>query len=150
MSTPLQIAFRYGDRRLFSRMVCALQGGDSAHCEMSVFRDHLPRHVEHHCISASFLDKGVRFKTMPLPSDKWRIYEMPQEATGAIEWLRAHDNDGYDWLGLLGFVVRRIKGARNRRFCSEAAAEVIGLADPWRYDLTLLESVCARFGHRVQ
>lgn len=146
LTAPLQIAFRYGDRRWFARLVCAIQGGDSAHCEMSVYRDR----DQHHCISASFLDDGVRFKVMPLPAAKWRIYEMPQDSTGAIEWLRAHDRDGYDWLGLLGFIVRRIRGQGDRRFCSEAAAEVLGLRDPWRYDLTLLESVCARFGRRVQ
>lgn len=146
MSVPLQIAFRFGDRRWFARLVCALRGGDSAHCEMSVLRDR----DEHHCISASFLDGGVRFKSMPLPASKWRIYEMPDDAVGAIEWLRKHDHDGYDWLGLLGFLARRIKGDRKRRFCSEAAAEVLGLPEPHRYDLALLESVCARFGRRVQ
>lgn len=149
-TAPLQIAFRFGDRRWFASLVCALRGGDSAHCEMSVLRDRLTREVEHHCISASFLDDGVRFKTMPLPVEKWRIYEMPQDSTSAIEWLREHDGDKYDWLGLLGFMARWIRGRSNRRFCSEAAAEVLGLPDPFRYDLALLESVCSRFGRRVQ
>lgn len=146
LTAPLQIAFRYGDRRWFARLVCAVQGGDSAHCEMSVYRDR----DQHHCISASFVDGGVRFKVMPLPADRWRIYEMPQDSTGVIEWLRAHDGDGYDYLGLLGFIVRRIKGSMDRSFCTEAAAEGLGLPDPWRFDLALLESVCARFGRRVQ
>ena len=146
MTTPLQIAFRYGDSRLFARLVCALRGGDSAHCEMSVLRVD----DRHHCISSSFLDGGVRFKVMQLSPGKWRIYELPVDASLAVEWLRAHEGEGYDWLGLLGFFVRRIKGSKTKRFCSEAAAEVLGLPDAWRYDLALLESVCAMFGKRLQ
>jgi hypothetical protein len=142
----IRIAFRYGDPRIFARLVCLLQGGDSAHCEVSV------RQVAdvHECISASFLDGGVRLKTMPLPPEKWRIYELPGDPIAALAWFDAHDGSPYDLLGLAGFVWRRIKGLRDAWFCSEAAADMIGLRDPWRYDLALLESVCHKLGRRVQ
>lgn len=140
-----RIAFRYDDKRLFSRIVTLVQGGDSAHCEVAYQWDG-PRHK---CVSASFLDGGVRGKNINMPADKWRIYEI-EAAVDPQGWLLLHDGDGYDWLGLLGFFVRRIKGDGDSRFCSEAAAEMLGLQDPWRYDLALLESVCRRYGRRVQ
>ena len=142
----IRVAFRYGDTRFFARAVCLLQGGDSAHCEV------VARSVAdvHECISASFLDKGVRMKPMPLPPDKWRVYELPGDPATARAWLALHDGQPYDLLGLAGFVVRRVRGRSKAWFCSEAAADMLGLRDPHRYDLALLESVCARLGTRTQ
>lgn len=142
----IRVAFRYGDKRVFARFVCLLQGGDSAHCEVAWSWSDLT----HECVSSSFLDGGVRGKTINLPPEKWRIYEMPGDYLKVVEWLKAHYFEGYDTLGLLGFVLRRIKGWLRRWFCSEAAADMLGLPDPWRYDLALLESVCRRFGNRIQ
>lgn len=105
----------------------------------------------HECVSASFLDGGVRGKTIEMPAEKWRIYEMPGFSHLTVaDWLVKHDSEGYDVLGLVGFVFRRIKGWTKRWFCSEAAADMMGLSDPWRYDLALLESVCAKIGTRIQ
>ncbi len=142
----IRVAFRYNDSRLFARLVCLVQGGDSAHCEVSM------RCVSdvHECVSASWVDGGVRVKRMALPADKWRIYEMPGDAADAQTWADHHRGAPYDWLGLLGFFVRRIPGFPNAWFCSEASASILGLQDPHRYDLALLESVCQRFGSRVQ
>lgn len=142
----IRVAFRYNDKRLFARAVCLLQGGDSAHCEVAwAWAEQL-----HECVSASFLDGGVRAKSIEMPADKWRIYELSGSDLLVADWLVAHRGQGYDVLGLLGFVFRRIKGWAKRWFCSEAAADMLGLPDPWRYDLALLESVCRRFGTRVQ
>lgn len=142
----IQVAFRFADSRLFARLVCLLQGGDSAHCEVVV------RSVAdvHECISASYLDGGVRSKTMPLPAAKWRIYDVPGDPEGARAWLRKHEDQPYDLLGLLGFVIRRVRGRGDAWFCSEAAAAMLGVRDPWRYDVALLESVCAKLGTRTQ
>jgi len=142
----IRVAFRYGDRRPFARFVCLVQGGDVAHCEVAwswVGQ-------EHECVSSSFLDGGVRNKSIALPPEKWRIYEMPGGLVAVADWVARHQGEGYDVLGLLGFVFRRIKGWTKRWFCSEAAADMLGLPDPWRYDLALLESVCRRFGTRIQ
>lgn len=143
----IRIAFRYNDPRIFARLVCLLQGGDSAHCEVS--GEWLGD--QHKCVSASFLDKGVRRKWIDMPASKWRIYEFAGATPDDVEaYLSANDGEGYDWLGLMGFVIRRIKGFARRKFCSEVGADIMGLPDPWRYDLALLESVCARFGRRIQ
>lgn len=141
----IRVAFRYGDKRIFARGVCLLQGGDSAHCEVAVAWNQ----NWHECISSSFLDKGVRRKNIELVPSKWRVYEMDVSVAVAEKWYAQNKGAGYDLLGLAGFVIRRIKGWMKKKFCSECGAEIIGLPDPWRYDLALLESVCARFGRRV-
>jgi hypothetical protein len=146
----LRIAFRYGDSRLFARAVCWWRGGDSAHCEV-LLGDSVLGGGWHECLSSSWLDGGVRVKWMPLPADKWRIYEVP---FGSVEearaWAWKHSGEGYDALGLLGFVIRRVKGLARDWFCSEVAAELMGLRDPWQFDLKLLEAVCARTGKSIQ
>lgn len=74
----VRVAFRYNDRRMFARLVCWLRGGDSAHCEVaSVLTDT----GLHHCVSSSWLDGGVRGKWMPLPADRWRVYEIEAATT---------------------------------------------------------------------
>lgn len=143
----IRVAFRYNDTRLFPRLVTLLRGGDSAHCEAA----NRWRGQYHTCTSASFMDGGVRQKTIELTADKWRIYEITDVSKLEIEeWFQANKDKKYDVVGLLGFVWRRITGSKNKLFCSEAVAEMIGLDNPHLYDLMLLESVCARLGRRVQ
>lgn len=141
----IRVAFRYKDPRFFSRAVCLLQGGDSAHCEIA-WKWENDTHI---CVSASFLDGGVRTKSINMSKEKWRIYEMQGSPELVRAWLFRNEGAPYDVLGLMGFIFRRIKGWRNAWFCSEVAAEVLGLPDPWRYDLNLLESICIRYGTRV-
>lgn len=144
--TRVRVAFRYGDRRLFARLVCWLRGGDSAHCEVaSVWTET----GLHHCVSSSWLDGGVRGKWMPLPADKWRVYEI-EATTDPLAWLAEHRDQGYDRLGLLGILWPRLGHSRRRWFCSETAGDVVGLPEPQIFDLRTLESVCQRFGTRVQ
>ena len=143
----VRIAFRYGDTRFFARAVTFLRGGDSAHCELA----HKWRGNFHTCTSASFIDGGVRQKQIELPADKWRIYEFNGISDKEVdEWFVANHNKKYDVIGLMGFVWRRIEGSAKRLFCSEAVADIIGLPEPHLYDLRALESVCARFGRRIQ
>lgn len=140
----VRVAFRYGDRRLFARLVCLLRGGDSAHCEVA--KPIL--NGQFWCVSSSWLDGGVRYKYMPLPADKWRMYEI-DAAVHPAQWHEANMRKGYDVLGLLGIVLPPMGHSRRRWFCSEAAADMLGLREPHIYDLRTLESVCARFGTRV-
>lgn len=141
----VRVAFRYGDTRLFAWLVCLLRGGDSAHCEVAY-----PWHGDMYaCVSASFLDGGLRAKAMTLPPTKWRVYEI-EAPVHPVDWLDQHQGKGYDILGLLGIVLPPLGHSRRRWFCSEAAADMLGLREPHIYDLRTLESVCARFGKRVQ
>jgi hypothetical protein len=97
------------------------------------------------------MDGGVRQKQIPLVADKWRIYEIEGITAADVNaWFEVNHDKKYDSIGLLGFVWRRIEGSARRLFCSEAAADIIGLPTPHLYDLRALESVCARFGRRIQ
>jgi hypothetical protein len=140
-----RIAFRYGDRRLFARLVCLLRGGDSAHCEVAT-REFARSFW---CVSSSFLDGGVRSKDMPLPAEKWRIYEIEAQRD-PVQWCAEHSGAKYDVLGLLGVVLPPLGHERKRWFCSEVAAAILGLREPHIFDLRALEAVCARFGTRIQ
>jgi len=142
----LRVAFRYNDPRIFARLVCWVRGGDSAHCEVSDKWTGL----SHSCVSASFVDKGVRRKQLWLAPEKWRIYELELSPEVVADWYRKNAGKGYDILGLLGFLFRRVTGESNKYFCSEAGAAMLGYSNAWAYDLVLLESVCAREGKQVQ
>lgn len=142
---PVRVCFRYGDPRLFSRLVTFFRGGDSAHCEVAETWDG----ALHDCVSASVLDGGVRLKRIALPPEKWRIYEIAALAS-PNEYARKNQGQKYDYLGLLGIVWPLVGHARKRKFCSEVAGEVIGLSEPHLFDLRTLESVCATYGVRIQ
>lgn len=141
----VRIAFRYDDRRIFARLVCLLRGGDSAHCEVAWKWSG----YQHECISASWLDGGVRQKSLRLAPEKWRIYEV-EAATLPGDWFREHAGAKYDVLGLLGILFAPAGHSFQRWFCSEVAADILGLTEPNQFDLRALESICARFGKRVQ
>jgi hypothetical protein len=100
-------------------------------------------------VSASFLDGGVRGKSIEMPASKWRIYAL-QAAKHPLDYLLKFDGAGYDVLGLLGIVLPPLGHSQRRRFCSEAGAEIVGLQQPHLFDLRTFESVCALLGSRVQ
>jgi hypothetical protein len=141
----IRVAFRYDDPRIFSRLVTLVRGGDSAHCEAAWDWTG----TVHRCVSSSFLDGGVRNKTINLSPSKWRVYELPARQD-PVTWGAAHAGRGYDVLGLLGIVWPVVGHSSHRWFCSEAVADILGLQRPQLFDLRSLESVCALIGRRVQ
>lgn len=142
----LRVAFRVGDRRPFARLIHWWDRTDVSHCEVACHW----RGLEHRCMSASWLDGGVRAKTIKLAADRWRVYEVPHDAADALGWFVEHNGDRYDVVGLLGFVVRPIKGWLRAFFCSEACAEMMRMPEAWRYSPRTLELYCAAVGQRVQ
>ncbi len=154
----IRVAFRYDDTRLFARLVCFLRGGDSAHCEVAYRWPDCPEDVysllrgldvtplkgnEHECVSASFLDGGVRSKVIDLPASKWRIYEVPGDPAEVKLWLSLHQGQRYDWPAFIGFTaLRRFKGLSQRWFCSEVVAVLLSLRAPHRFDPYDTETVC--------
>lgn len=139
------VAFRFNDRRLLSRLIAWWQRSDASHCEVVLTQSGGVTT----CASASWLDGGVRAKTIDLTADKLRLYDVPGDIAHAQRWLVRHQGQGYDFLCLLGFAFRRITGSRGRWICSEACAAMLGLRQPWRYDVAALETLCACFGRRV-
>jgi hypothetical protein len=144
--TLIRVAFRYGDARLFARVIGWWQRHDSAHCEVAETWGG----SVHACVGASFLDRGVRMKVIDMPPEKWRIYEIDRPASSVAAWYDRHKGDDYDVLGLLGFLWRPIRGRDRRWFCSELVANVIGLQEPHRYDVAAIEHVCDLIGRKVQ
>lgn len=142
----IRVAFRYSDRRPFARLVGWWDRTDTAHCEVAWAWSE----PQHECVSSSWLDGGVRGKSLALLPSRWRIYEVDAQPQLALAWLARHKDKRYDWLGLLGFVWRPLRDFRRRWFCSEACADILGIADPWRFSPAALEAVIARMGRRIQ
>ena len=116
------IAFRYNDPRLFARIVTAIRGGDSAHVEAAIpaADGHLTL-----CVSASFLDGGVRGKVIDITNPrKWRVYRWDGEHEDLMAWLKPRMKMGYDLRGLLGIVapasarLERLTAASTASHCS--------------------------------
>lgn len=85
--------------------------------------------------SASYMDGGVRLKSIDFDPALWDFVELPaQLAPAAARWFAAHLGDGYDLLGNLHFVVAPVGDEKDRWFCSEAVAAALGMPDPARFD----------------
>lgn len=85
------------------------------------------------CASAAPRDGKVRFKVLTLKPERWDIVDVPTVSDAQMEaWFREHKDAKYDYLGLVGFVFRPIKGRSKKYFCSEAIAEAMGLNNPSR------------------
>lgn len=137
----MRIAFYKGTQSglygFLDKLVRWWTGGPYSHCEIILHGDDAAAI----CASASKTDGGVRIKTIALDPSRWAVVEIGGDSARAAEWFAAHLGEGYDLLGLFGFVWRRRDGERNKWFCSEACAAALGLAEPWRYCPNALASL---------
>lgn len=91
------------------------------------------------CASASARDGGVRFKYIDLDSGHWDVYDLPKVPVtehAARVWFyeKADARAGYDWFGLLWFVLPiKAFNSPRRWFCSEALAAALGLPKPHKW-----------------
>lgn len=128
----LHIAFYKGRARLFNRVVSWWERGPYSHCELVVGASEDGAL----CWSSSFLDGGVRLKTIKLDPDHWDLVSFPVSAEReafALEWFRAHEGQPYDVRGLLGFVWRPCGDDKDRWYCNEAIGASLQLDAPWRF-----------------
>lgn len=110
-----------------------LTRGRYSHCEIAIRLAGQDSEPQYECYSASLRDKGVRRKTMPLPSAKWDLIALPDSAGGRLETLwEQTQGQGYDLPGAFG-VVFGLRENRKRWFCSEWCAAALGLAESWRF-----------------
>lgn len=110
-----------------------LTRGRYSHCELAVRLPETAGGQEYECYSASLRDKGVRRKTMPLPSAKWDLIALPDSVGGRLETLWSQtQSQGYDLPGAFG-VVFGLPENRRRWFCSEWVGAALGLAESWRF-----------------
>ena len=114
--------------RLSDWIIRTLTGSPYSHCELAV-----PcAGGQYDCYSSSIRDGGVRFKTMPLPPEKWDLIPVDASPEQVHEALAATFGAKYDWLGATG-VIARWRHDRYKWFCSEWCAMALGLANPERF-----------------
>ena len=87
---------------------------------------------QYDCYSSSIRDGGVRFKTMPLPPEKWDLIPVDASPEQVHEALAATFGAKYDWAGATG-VIARWRHDKRKWFCSEWCAWTLGLANPERF-----------------
>ena len=121
--SPKALAMRFADW-----VIRKATRGIYSHCEIAVA---LGDGV-FECYSSSLRDGGVRAKTMPLPPDKWDLIALPNvDAAYVAAYFGQTQGRGYDWLGVVGFPWGL--NMRDKWFCSEWCACVLGLPKPHRY-----------------
>lgn len=124
----MKAAFYKADGQFYNWFVRKWERGPYSHVEL-IFSDG-------RAASASFRDKGVRFKEIDFDNGNWDFIELPAQLEGkALNWFIAHDKCKYDLLGQVRFLISPINIGNNdeKWWCSEAVAAALGLPDPWRY-----------------
>ena len=110
-----------------------LTRGRYSHCEIAIRLAGQDSEPQYECYSASLRDKGVRRKTMPLPSAKWDLIALPDSVGGRLHSLwKETRGQGYDLPGAFG-VVFGLPENRKRWFCSEWVGKALGLSESWRF-----------------
>ena len=114
--------------RLSDWIIRTLTGSPYSHCELAVPCSD----GQYDCYSSSIRDGGVRFKTMPLPPEKWDLIPVDVNPEQVYAALAATFGAKYDWLGATG-VIARWRHDKRKWFCSEWCAWTLGLPNPERF-----------------
>ena len=123
----MKLAFYKGTRTglagLYNRLVRLIDGSIYSHAEV-VFSDGM-------AASSSYMDGGVRFKTISFDPAKWDLVDAPAwfDEDRARAWFVAHDGAAYDLAGNLRFVLPFWPHSRSKWFCTEAIAASGGPAE---------------------
>lgn len=119
---------RPGVAGLYNRLVRKWERGNYSHVEL-VFSDG-------QCASASFEDKGVRFKKIDMDPERWDLVLLPKHLElGARLWFMQRSGKiKYDLFGQLRFLIMPITVGNDLRrvWCSEAVAAALDMPNPWR------------------
>ena len=114
---------RPGLEGIYSRAVHWWTRSPYSHCEF-IFQDGLSG-------SASFIDGGVRFKSISYNPDHWDFIDLPNEWENEIRLKFAtKEGFGYDILGNFGFIFPSFDNTKNKYFCSEIMADCMGIEKP--------------------
>lgn len=125
----MKIAFYLGKYGTFyDKLICTSTFSRFSHCEI-VFSDYI-------CASSSVRDGGIRFKKLNL-DDHWEIFNLYYNNKPVSEfdeliartWFDDHDGNKYNMLGAIGSLFRVNLSSKDKKFCSEACASVLGI-DP--------------------
>lgn len=96
-------------------------------------------------LNVSVLAIGMAvFVVLSLDSDSWDLVDAPYLTAEAVEEVKRKTVGlKYDLVGAVGVVILS-PDRPHKWFCSELAAEVIGLKEPWRFSPNTLYSVVQR------
>ena len=124
----MKVAFYKGKTKLFNKLVCWWTKSDYSHCEL-VLDDGLSW-------SSSFSDGGIRYKLIDYTKhpERWEFEEVGPMTPSIKARMDLHKGKKYDTLGLAGFVLGPVVDDKDKLFCSEAVADVMGYIDSWRFD----------------
>jgi hypothetical protein len=129
----MKVAFRKGRDGLMGLLIRLRTLSAYSHCEL-VLEGGLGQ--ESQCFSASWLDGGVRLKTITLDPGRWDIVEVaagPDQHSFLERALREATKPYDTWGALMWGTAFARAEAKKRWFCSEICAYALGLAEPWRY-----------------
>jgi len=92
------------------------------------------------CVSSAGADGGVRGKMLQLNPAEFDLKPMPGVTPDAVrDFLAAHEGHGYDFVGTVLTVLPFMAREHPQKWiCSEVAAHIAGLQDPWRFHPTTL------------
>ena len=95
------------------------------------------------CLSAEALHGGVRIKRMRLSPDRWDVLPLPDVKERDLRaFVVEYGSAGYDWIGAARSVIPFFgREHPTAWFCSEIAAHIIGIKEPWRQYPGVLHTV---------
>ena len=137
----MHVAFYKAPGELADRAIRAWLRGPYSHCEL-VFE--LVADGPSLCVSSSMRDGGVRSKRILLDAASWDVVLVDADVAAAWAWAAEHAHEGYDTLGLVGFVWRPEAGDRSKWFCSEAVGAMLGYPQSWRFDPCALHAILSK------
>lgn len=124
----MKAAFYKGNYRLFNKLTAWWDNGKYTHMEL-VFNDQV-------AASSSFMDGGVRFKSIQFDVSRWDFIELPGELfneNNSRDWFTLHLGKKYDFAGLIRFAWGALPERKSKYFCSEACLTSLGIKESWRF-----------------
>jgi hypothetical protein len=124
----MKAAFYKGKHRLFNKLVSWWDRGQYSHMELV--------YENGEASSSSFMDGGVRFKSIQFNDSRWDFIELPRElfdADASRNWFILHLGQKYDFAGLIRFAWGALSHRKTKYFCSEACLASLGISEPWRF-----------------
>lgn len=127
----MKLALYKGGTRCISKIIRFWTKSEYSHCEI-VFTDGI-------CGTSSDLDGGVVLRYIELDPHRWDLIELKGfDEAYARTWFEKQKGRKYDYLGLLGFVIRPITGSVGRVGCAHAVMAALGYKEAWRFDPGML------------
>jgi hypothetical protein len=95
------------------------------------------------CITSAGTEGGVKARRLRFKEDEWDITILNKVTPEQVTlWYQQNAGAKYDFIGVVRFMIPFVSNESKKKwFCSEAAASIIGMVEPWRYDPSTLHAV---------